>query len=293
MNRRVPASKKTYDTLSDQAAERRPQAYADGRQASLVSRPTSARRILTYLALVILCLPVQLILRRITRRATWIKFCQWHHRRTLACFDIKLIETGSPNTDGPTLFVANHNSYLDIAALGACAPASFVAMEQVGLWPLFGLLSKLQDTVFIDRQVKSIVEQQRQLTSRLDQRQNLFIFPEGSSYTGTHILPFRSSLLAVAKHQVDGKPILIQPVSVTFAKLNGLPIPRGLRAFYGWYGNPDLLSHMVKAAGLGRLTLQVDWHPPKTLADFDGNRKTLTAYCEQQVRRSMAKARTA
>ena len=293
MSPSAPSPLKSFNHLADVVAERRAPAYADGRHAALVSRPTALRRILTFVALISLCVPIQIVLRAVAGRATWMKMCRWYHGRTLACFNVNLIETGAPHQGSPTLFVSNHNSYLDIAALGACANGSFVAMDQVGLWPVFGFLSKLQDTLFIDRQVKSIAAQQRQFTERFDQGQNLFMFPEGSSYAATHILPFRSSLLAVAKHQINGTPLVIQPVSVTFAKLDGFPIPRSLRAFYGWYGEADLFRHMFNAAGLGKLTLQVDWHPPKTLADFGGNRKALTAYCEQRVRSGMAQARIA
>ena len=282
-----------FENLSDPGAERQPPAFEDGRGQSLVSRTTALRRITCFVILTLVCLPIHVLLRQLTARNRWLKFCRWYHKRTLWCFDVNLIEVGRPSSKSPTLFVTNHNSYLDIAALGACLEASFVAMDQVKVWPVFGLLSKLQDTLYIDRQVKSISGQQRQFTERFDQGHNLIMFPEGSSYSTTHTLPFRSSLLAVAKHKINGEPLLVQPASVTFAKLDGLPIHRNLRAFYGWYGDANLFSHMFSAAGLGKLSIQIEWHEPKTLSDFDGNRKALTAYCEKAVKRGMARARIA
>ena len=51
----------------------------------------------------------------------------------------------------PVLFAANHSSYLDIPVLGSLIPAAFVAKAEVAHWPLFGILAKLQHTVFIER----------------------------------------------------------------------------------------------------------------------------------------------
>ena len=169
---------------------------------------------------------------------------------------------------------------------------SFVAMDQVATRPLFGLLAKLQNTVFIDRRASSIAQQQQQITARFDRHQNLIMFPEGSSYTSTHTLPFRSSLFAVTNHHVGGQFVRVQPVSVTFARLDGLPLGRGMRAYYGWYGNSPLVSHIIQAAGLGRLTVTLHWHPPKTISDFSGNRKALSAYCESAIKEGMAHARS-
>lgn len=269
-----------------------PPAFFDGRQAPLVSKVNAALNIIRYALITLACLPVQLLLRWLAPRRVWEPFVCWYHACILAALGVQLVVLGTQVRTRPTLFVANHNSYLDIEVLGAFIPGSFVAMEQVGTWPLFGLLSRLQETVFIDRRTKSIAQQQAQLTQRFDAKQNLIIFPEGSSYTGTHLMPFRSSLLAVAKHEVEGQPILIQPVSVTFARLDGLPISRGMRTFYSWYGQTPLAPHMLGTAGLGRLQVVVEWHPPKTLANFDGSRKHLTAYCETAIKAGMARART-
>lgn len=281
-----------FDALSDPRVNARAPGFDDGRTAPLVSKVKATIALLSYGLITLLCLPVQLILRRVATPTIWERFCRWYHARALGAFGVKLVEVGEKSQVRPTLFVSNHNSYLDIEVLGSRIEGTFIAMQQVATWPLFGLLSKLQDSVFIDRQTKSISAQQRQITERFDRHQNLVMFPEGSSYTGTHTLPFRSSLLAVAKHEVDDAPVTVQPVSVTFAKLDGLPLGRGLRSCFGWYGDSPITDHIPAAAGLGRLTVVLEWHPPKTIADFDGNRKALSAYCESAIRSGMARARS-
>ena len=60
---------------------------------------------------------------------------------------------------GPVIVIANHSSWLDIAVITAVAPVVFVAKREVATWPLFGLLARLQRTVFVDRFVGVIVEE--------------------------------------------------------------------------------------------------------------------------------------
>lgn len=267
-------------------------AFFDGRATPMGSRVNAVTRLLFYGVITLICLPIQILLRWVAPPRVWEPFCCWYHRRALGAFGVKIVEVGKKSKVKPTLFVANHNSYLDIEILGSRIRGTFVAMAQVAHWPLFGLLAKLQDTLFIDRQAKSIADQQRQITQRFDRGQSLIIFPEGTSYTGTHALPFRSSLFATAKHEVQGQPLLIQPVSVTFARLDGLPLGRGMRSYYSWYGDTPLADHMIRGAGLGNLTVVLEWHPPKTIHDFQGNRKALSAYCESAVKAGMARARS-
>ena len=59
----------------------------------------------------------------------------------------------------PTLFVANHISYLDITVLGALiARSASSPRREVASWPFFGWLAKLQRTVFVDRQPRSTAQ---------------------------------------------------------------------------------------------------------------------------------------
>ena len=77
---------------------------------------------------------------------------------------------------------------------------SFIAKAEVADWPLFGYLAKLQRTVFIDRQRRTTTHHQRdQLAQRLDDGDNLILFPEGTSNDGNRTLPFRSALFGVAE----------------------------------------------------------------------------------------------
>ncbi|HCP00114.1 MAG TPA: hypothetical protein DIT35_01350, partial [Rhodospirillaceae bacterium] len=83
--------------------------------------------------------------------------------------------------------------------------------------------------------------------------------------------------------------LAVQPVSLTYSRVDGVPIGRHLRPFYAWYGDMDLLSHAADLVGLGRLTVTVSFHPPVTIDDFD-SRKALARHCYEQITRSHSDA---
>ena len=64
------------------------------------------------------------------------------HRGVCRIFGFRIERYGTVSRNVPTLFVCNHTSYLDISALGAVVPGSFVAKAEVRGWPLFGFLAK-------------------------------------------------------------------------------------------------------------------------------------------------------
>jgi 1-acyl-sn-glycerol-3-phosphate acyltransferase len=205
-----------------------------------------------------------------------------YHRLVCRIFGIELVTRGTIGTDRPTLFVSNHGSYIDIAILGALIPGSFIAKSEVAGWPLFGVLAKLQRTVFVDREVRSSARQRDSLVDRLTSGDNLILFPEGTSNDGNRLKPFKSALFSAAAIQVDGRAIAVQPVCVSYTRLNGLPLGRGLRPLIAWYGDMALVSHMWRLIGLGRLQIEVQFLEPVTIARF-GSRKKLSEYCEAAI----------
>ena len=64
---------------------------------------------------------------------------------------------------------------------------------------------------------------------------------------------------------------------------------RYLRPSFAWYGDMDLAPHMWESAGLGRLTVVVEFHPPVTFDDF-GSRKAMADYCQKEVAQGVSAA---
>jgi lyso-ornithine lipid O-acyltransferase len=219
-----------------------------------------------------------------------------YHRVCCWLLDLHVEIRGTMSAARPTLFVCNHSSYLDISVLGSMIPGSFVAKAEVANWPFFGFLAKLQRTVFVDRQRRATTHHQRdQLARRLEAGDSLILFPEGTSNDGNRTLPFRSALFGVAERAEESggertlPPLTIQPVSLAYVRLNGMPIGRSLRPYVAWYGDMDLFSHLWRVAGLGRITVTVEFHPPVTLGEF-ASRKGLSEHCQRTIAEGVAAA---
>jgi 1-acyl-sn-glycerol-3-phosphate acyltransferase len=244
-------------------------------------------RIVVYGLFTLVCTPVQAVL--VLLNAPMRKrFPQWYHKRCLRLLGMRTEVHGTPSRAHPTLYVVNHVSYLDITILGALLRASFVAKAEVAQWPVFGVLAKLQRTVFIARSAREAASQRDEMQQRLDAGDDLILFPEGTSGDGNRVLPFKSALFSVAqRHTSDGKPVTVQPVSLAYNKLDGLPMGRYLRPFFAWYGDMDLLPHIWEALALGTVTVEVTFHEPVTL-DQVGSRKALSAHCQRSVAQGLS-----
>ncbi|ABC24563.1 lysophospholipid acyltransferase family protein [Rhodospirillum rubrum] len=195
---------------------------------------------------------------------------------------------GSLVGDRPLLVVANHSSYLDIVVLGTLIPGVFVAKAEVGGWPIFGWMAKLARTIFIDRKRSATGEARAEILKRLAGGEPLILFPEGTSNDGNRVYPFKSALFSVAQETVTltgeaaPRPVVVQPVSLAYTRVNGMPMGRGWRQIYAWYGDMDLFEHLFALLGFGALTAEVIFHDSLTLAEA-GSRKALSDRCHKVV----------
>jgi 1-acyl-sn-glycerol-3-phosphate acyltransferase len=249
---------------------------------------TSAVKLSLYLAFTALLLPVQAIALAIGAPLSR-RLPLFYHRWCVRLLGFKLEISGEMSTAHPTLFACNHASYLDITMLGAVIPGSFIAKSEVAGWPLFGTLAKLQRTVFIQRKRTEAAGQRDGIKERLKAGDSLILFPEGTSSDGNRTLPFKSALFSVADLEVNGGKLIVQPVSIAYTKLDGIAIGRALRPFFAWYGDMDLAPHLWRVLGLGTATVDIRFHPPRTMSDL-GSRKALADYCHTAVAHGVADA---
>ncbi len=196
---------------------------------------------------------------------------------------LRVVAEGAPiETRPPVLFVANHASYIDIIVLGCLLEARFVAKSEVAGWPGFGFLSRMARAVFVDRRRGGTARERDLLRRCLEAGESLILFPEGTSNDGNRVLAFKSSLFAAAEGPVGGEAIRVQPLSVAYTRLDGIPMGRALRPFYAWYGDMTMAGHLLRFLGLGRATAEVVFHRPVTLGDFK-DRKALSNHCRDVV----------
>jgi len=194
--------------------------------------------------------------------------------------------SGTAPTEGPALIVCNHTSWIDIVILSALAPLSFVAKREVGGWPFFGTLARLQQTVFVERDRRASTGGSRDaMQERLGAGDILVLFPEGTSSDGQRVLPFKSSFFGAAA--LDG--VKVHPVTVAYATCRNLPMTRRQMPTYAWYGDMDLAPHLWEALAFGPLEVTVICHPALSLGG-ELNRKSLARHAEDLVRRGLVEA---
>lgn len=128
------------------------------------------------------------------------------------------LDAGATSAPPGCLIVANHISWLDIFAINALRPASFIAKAEIRGWPFVGWLSAHNDTVFLNR---GSHQHARQINGEIDARLNagrdVAIFPEGRTTDGTHILAFHAALLQPAIE--TARPVL--PVAISYHDADG------------------------------------------------------------------------
>lgn len=219
---------------------------------------------------------------------------RYYHLVVTRLWGIRFRQIGQVARSRPVLIVANHTSWLDIPVISTICDLSMISKAEVKNWPVFGPFGKLQRTIFVDRTARMRTADHRdEIHSRLAEGDVLVLFPEGTSSDGHQVLPFKSALLSVAEQDFSEDSgvdeLLIQPLSVTYTGLYGLPLERRLKPFCSWYADMELPSHMWEFLKLGPIDVTLELHEPVTLAAF-GNRKALTAHCQKVVAEGVATA---
>jgi 1-acyl-sn-glycerol-3-phosphate acyltransferase len=179
----------------------------------------------------------------------------------------------------PVIYVCNHSSWLDIPAIGGQVTGCFVAKDDVASWPVISTVARLGRTVFVSRNRGRTLQERDDMQATLAAGDDLVLFPEGTSSDGSRVLPFRSPFFAAAYG--SAKP-LVQPVSVVYDRLAGLPVTHASRNVFSWYGDMTLAPHVWQLAQWRGKRVSLLFHPPLDPADF-ADRKALAQATWQAV----------
>ncbi len=199
-------------------------------------------------------------------------------RTALRLLRLSLVVHGQP-MQKPGAIVANHSSWLDIFVLNAVQTVYFVAKAEVADWPGIGWLARATGTIFIARKGTEAKRQQDIFTARLQSGHRLLFFPEGTSTDAIRVLPFKSTLFEAFFAPALVRTMHIQPVTVVF-EAPEREDPR----HYGWWGDMDFASHLLKTLATARQgRVVVTFHPEVPVSAFEG-RKTLALHCERVIR---------
>lgn len=247
----------------------------------------TAKATFKFILFVLLTVPVAIL------QIILMKFHKGKYAYTLPCFwqkcvckifSIKVKKIGLPRKSSQTIYISNHISYLDIPVIGSILPTSFVAKKDVASWPVFGTLSRLQQTAFISRDRADAAKGQQTLNAMLSQGKSLIIFAEGTSTDGREVLPFKSSLFSIA-FQENLPDIHIQPITIKMETINRKEIiTQDDRDLYSWHREMDtpLGSHLWRFAQSQGAEISLTFHTPIKAQDYS-DRKTLAKACQNTV----------
>ena len=181
---------------------------------------------------------------------------------------------GTSPRPGATLVVANHVSFLDIAAIHAAVPqARFVSKADVLAWPLLGWLIRNAGTLFIERERKrDALRVVHAMAESLQRGETVAVFPEGTTGAGDVPLPFHANLLQAAI--ATATPV--QPVVLRYAT-PGEHVATAAQ----FLGETTLLQAVWRMASARGLAVHVEILPPVATAHAD--RRALAEHLRQMV----------
>ena len=171
------------------------------------------------------------------------------------------------------LVVSNHVSWVDVFAIGAVLPGSFVARADLIEWPAIGLAARMANVIPIDRgslrQLPAVVET---VVERLRAGQTVVAFPEGTTYCGPDHGRFRPAIFQAAIE--SGRPV--QPLHLSYHHRDGSP-----STATAFIGDDSLWESLKRIAGSRRTIVRVQ---AKALQLPQSARGRLSQSCEAAVR---------
>ena len=207
------------------------------------------------------------------------KIIQIFHKLLLWLLNINVEVIGKRDQNNlPTLYVSNHLSYLDIPVLGSILNGRFIAKNDISNWPIIGNLSKVGNTIFINRNLSFLKANKSIIMDYISRGDNVILFPEGTTSDGIRILNFKSSLFT----SLEEKNILIQPIVINYKSINGMPLNRWLKPIIAWYGDMELKPHLINILKLFSIKVKIIFLPPLNGKDFT-NRKDMTSSLHRAI----------
>jgi len=244
--------------------------------------------IFLYLPFMIVFVPLQFIVTRLG--LSWNFIPRWFHSMGARFLGMKVKVIGEPSHDRATLIVSNHVSWTDIIAVGSKADVTFVAKSEIRNWFFVGFMASLQRTLYVDRKKRSDAHRaSKEMAQRMASGGAVLLFAEGQSDIGTHVLPFRSALIGAAQQamqEAGATEVMIQPLTIAYTKLQGLPVGRTDRSFIAWIKSKSVKQNLKEILTGGTREVTLAFGTPRPLT-AGADRKVLAKQAEGEVRRML------
>ena len=134
----------------------------------------------------------------------------------------------------------------------------------------------MQRSVFVDRRRSQTSGQRDEIAARLADKDDLVLLRE-DRWRREPRSAVQIGAFAVAEREVEGRPLTVQPVSITYTRLDGMPMGRFLRPFCR-YGDMSLPA-MLGSAGPGIVTVSCSFTSRSRFRTMDRARPSRALPC--------------
>jgi 1-acyl-sn-glycerol-3-phosphate acyltransferase len=190
------------------------------------------------------CVPLHILTKMLFKRSNWAR--RFLGSAAWTC-GARVRTKGGP-IPPHSLLICNHTSWLDILVLAGATGCTFVSKAELG-HPLIHWMADQNHTLYVRRNHRRGAPQQAEAIARkLRDPQPVALFPEGTTGPGTHLLPFRSTLLSAVTPLPKG--VTVRPMAIDY----GEAAPD-----VGWYDEPgkDNVLRILRRARPLRVTIRI------------------------------------
>lgn len=201
---------------------------------------------------------------------------RWWMAKTCRILNLRIRQQGVMNT-APTLFVANHISWLDIPCLTSALDAVCVSKQEVRRWPVVGGMAAQAGTVFIQRGAHAASGVADQMARNLTDKKNVVFFPEGTSTSGATVRNFHPRLYQAAIHAQT----MVQAVAISY------PHPAGVNPVAPYINDDNLLHHLWVLLKEPSIEVSLTFCPP---VPAENGRRALAVDTRSQILSALEKS---
>jgi 1-acyl-sn-glycerol-3-phosphate acyltransferase len=145
------------------------------------------------------------------------------------------------------IFIANHQSGVDIPVLLSVIAAHAISRHDLATWPLIGAGGRRIGTLFVDRESRrSGATVLRHIADALAVGEGILMFPEGTAFPGNGVHEFKPGAFNAA-HRSDAEII---PIGVAYGSPDA------------YYFKEPFLQHMKRIGSRRRLLVAVEFGAP-------------------------------
>jgi 1-acyl-sn-glycerol-3-phosphate acyltransferase len=175
--------------------------------------------------------------------------------------------------EGGALMVANHVSWLDPLVVAATVPCRVLAKREVGTWPIIRRLAAGSGAIFIDRErLSALPGTVREIAAALGDGESVMAFPEGTTWCGKAMGPFRPAVFQAA---VEARAP-VRPVVLRFVERDG-----AMCTAPAYVGDDTLLASLWRVVAVRNLVAEITLFP--ALSVPTASRRSLAKLAEACV----------